>query len=185
MGKSTTAGLFAERGCAVWDADAAVHRLYGPGGAAVGPIAAVYPGVIQEDAVSRQKLKNLIAADRDILPRVEASVHPLVAQDRQEFLRMTKAEIAVLDIPLLFETGSDMQMDAVLCVTVAPDIQKARVLERADMTEAQFDALLDKQMPDCEKRAKSDYIIETDTPEHARQQVEAVIRDISGKLANA
>ncbi len=182
MGKSTTALMFADQGCALWDADAAVHRLYAKGGAAVGPIAKVFPEAVQEGAVSRDRLKELIAADRNVLPQVEAIVHPLVAQDRQEFLQSTKADIAVLDIPLLFETGGDRQMDAVACVTASPDVQKARVLERGYMTEAQFAAIVDKQMPDWEKRAKSDYIIETDTYDHARAQVAAVIADIRGKI---
>jgi dephospho-CoA kinase len=182
MGKSTTAMMFADLGCKLWDADAAVHRLYAKGGAAVGPIARAFPSAIEAGAVSRQRLKAMIATDPDILPSIEAIVHPLVAQDREEFLRGAKADTAVFDIPLLFETGGDRQMDAVVCVTAPPDVQKARVLERANMTEAQFAALLAKQMPDAQKRAKSDYIIETDTLDHARAQVEAVIADIRGKL---
>ncbi len=185
MGKSTTTKMFADQGCAVWDADAAVHRLYAKGGAAVGPIALIFPGVIENGAVSREKLKQLIVVDPDALPQIEALVHPLVAQDRQAFLQNLKDGIAVLDVPLLFETGADKQMDAVACVTVAPEIQKARVMERGNMTEAQFDALLNKQMPDAEKRARSNYIIETDTPDHARAEVEAVINDIKRKLPHA
>lgn len=181
MGKSTTALMFAAQGCAVWDADDAVHRLYAKGGAAVGPIERDFPSVVEHGAVSRDRLRQLIAKDRDVLSRIEAIVHPLVAQDRQEFLQTAKADIAVLDIPLLFETGGDRQMDAVACVTAPPEIQKARVLARPGMTEAQFAAILAKQMPDDEKRAKSDYIIETDTPDHARAQVAAVIADIRGK----
>ncbi len=185
MGKSTTAAMFANLGCAVWDADAAVHRLYSKGGAAVAPIGAAFAGAVEEDAVSRERLKELIAADREVLPRIEAIVHPLVAQDRAAFLRASSADIAVLDIPLLYETGGDRQMDAVVCVTAPRDVQKARVLERPGMTEAQFDAILEKQMPDHEKRAKSDYIIETDTLDHARAQVAAVIADIRGKITDA
>jgi len=185
MGKSTTAAMFADLGCAVWDADDAVHRLYSKGGAAVAPIGAAFAGAVEEGAVSRERLKELIAADQDVLPRIEKIVHPLVAQDRAAFLRDASADIAVLDIPLLFETGGDSQMDAVACVTAPPEVQKARVLQRPGMTEAQFAAILEKQMPDHEKRAKADYIIETDTLDHARTQVAAVVADIRGKMADA
>lgn len=185
MGKSTTARLFAEQGCAVWDADAAVHRLYARGGAAVDPIGAAMPSAIVEGAVSRDRLKALIASDPDILKTIEAIVHPLVAEDRAVFLRDVQADITVLDIPLLFETGSDATMDATVCVTVAADIQKERVLARGTMTEAQFQSILAKQMPDREKRARADFVIVTDTLEHARTQVQNVIGEIKDRLRHA
>jgi len=185
MGKSTTAKMFAEEGCAVWDADAAVHRLYGKGGAAVAPMAAEFPTAINDGAVSRAALKETIAADATALPRIEAIVHPLVAEDRATFLADAESDIAVLDIPLLFETGGAAAMDAVACVTIPDDVQRDRVLARGTMTEAQFDAIRAKQMPAKEKCARSDYVIETDTLDHARAQVRAVIRDIREKLRHA
>lgn len=191
MGKSTTARMFAEEGCALWDADAAVHRLYAPGGAAVAPIAATFPDAIEDGAVSRTRLKEIIARDPGALARIENIVHPLVAQDRADFVQDQRENlteltpIIVLDIPLLFETGADRGMDATITVSAPPDIQRARVLERGTMTAAQFETILQKQMPDAEKRARADYVIETETLESARQQVQAVLADIRGKLAHA
>ncbi len=185
MGKSTTARLFADEGCDVWDADAAVHRLYSKGGAAVTPIGDVFPQAIIDGAVSREQLKSVIASDGAALKTIEKFVHPLVAWDRDVFLRNTKADIAVFDIPLLFETGSNAKMDAVACVTAPPEIQRQRVMDRGTMSAAEFEAILAKQMPDAEKRAQSDYVIVTDTLEHAREQVQAVVREIRGKLADA
>jgi dephospho-CoA kinase len=185
MGKSTTAQMFAEEGCAVWDADAAVHRLYAADGAAVAPMQAAFPTAMEDGAVSRAALKEIIAADPTALPRIEALVHPLVAQDRAAFLANATSDIAVLDIPLLFETGGDGAMDAVVCVTIPDAVQRERVLARGTMTEAQFDAIRAKQMPAEEKCARSDYVIVTDTPDHARAQVREVIRDIKEKLHHA
>ena len=185
MGKSTTAKMFAKEGCAVWDADAAVHRLYAKGGAAVAPMQAAFPTAIEADAVSRAALKEIIAADPTALPRIEAIVHPLVAQDRAAFLASATSDIAVLDIPLLFETGGDATMDAVVCVTIPDAVQRDRVLARGTMTKAQFEAIRAKQMPAKEKCARSDYVIVTDTPDHARAQVRDVIRHIREKLRHA
>ena len=185
MGKSTTAQMFAEEGCAVWDADAAVHRLYEKGGAAVAPMQTAFPTAIEDGAVSRVALKEIIAADPTTLPRIESIVHPLVAQDRATFLAEAHSDIAVLDIPLLFETGGDAAMDAVVCVTIPDAVQRDRVLARGTMTEAQFDAIRAKQMPAKEKCARSDYVIVTDTPDHARAQVRDVIRHIREKLRHA
>lgn len=185
MGKSTTAKMFAEEGCAVWDADAAVHRLYAKGGAAVAPMQAAFPTAIEAGAVSRVALKEIIAADPAALRRIESIVHPLVAQDRATFLAEAHSDIAVLDIPLLFETGGDAVMDAVVCVTVPDAVQRDRVLARGTMTEAQFDAIRAKQMPAEEKCARSDYVIVTDTPDHARAQVRDVVQDIREKLRHA
>lgn len=185
MGKSTTAKMFAEEGCAVWDADAAVHRLYAVGGAAVAPMRAAFPTAIEAGVVSRAALKEIIATDPTALTRIEAIVHPLVAQDRAAFLAKATSDIAVLDIPLLFETGGDAAMDAVVCVTIPDDVQRDRVLARGTMTETQFDAIRAKQMTAEEKCARSDYVIETDTLDHARAQVRDVIRDIREKLRHA
>ncbi len=185
MGKSTTAALFAEEGCAVWDADAAVHKLYAPGGAAVAPIGALWPEAIEDGAVSRDILKAIIAREATALPRIEALVHPLVARDRADFAAQSRAEVTVFDIPLLFEAGGAEEMDAVACVFVAPEVQKARVLARGTMTEAQFQRILANQMPIAEKRRRADYEIETDTLDHARAQVRQVMQDIRRRLAHA
>lgn len=185
MGKSTTAKLFADEGCAVWDADAAVHRLYAKGGAAVGPMAEVFPDAVVNGAISRDRLKAIISADPDALRQIEQIVHPLVAQDRLAFLEDAEADISVLDIPLLYENGGERAMDAVVVVTAPAETQRKRVLERGTMTEAQFEAILAKQMPDAEKRERADFIIETDTLENARQQVQTVVRQIRETLADA
>ena len=185
MGKSTTAKLFANEGCDTWDADAAVHRLYAKGGQAVEPMRHLLPEAIEDGAVSREKLKTLLKSDPNLLKEIERIVHPLVAQDRAEFLEHTKADICVFDIPLLFETGSDKSMDATACVTVGPDIQKARVLERGTMTEDQLDTILANQMPDQEKRARADFVITTDTLEHARAQVQDIVSQIRASLNHA
>ena len=185
MGKSTTARLFAEEGCAVWDADAAVHRLYAKGGIAVEPMSEAFPNAIEDGAVSRPRLKDILAKDPGALARIEGIVHPLLGQDRETFLETAHADIAVLDIPLLFETGGEGAMDAVVCVTAPPDVQRARVLERGTMTEAQFEAILAKQLPDAEKRRRSDFIIVTDSLEHAREQVQDVVKQIRNRLKHA
>lgn len=185
MGKSTTADLFAQEGCAVWDADAAVHRLYAEGGAAVAPIRAAFPEAIKNGAVSRDALKRIISADPTALKQIESIVHPLVARDREAFRQAAKSDILVFDIPLLFETGGDAQMDAVACVSIPPDEQKRRVMARGTMTEAQFEQIRAKQMPNDEKCARSDFVIVTDTLDHARAQVQDVVRQIRAGLADA
>lgn len=185
MGKSTTAKMFAELGCAVWDADAAVHRLYAQGGAAVSAFQKELPDAVVAGEVSRPALKNLIDADPTVLKKIEAIVHPLVGEDRAAFLADTKAEIVVLDIPLIFETGGNKRMDAVACVTVSEEIQQKRVMERGTMTLEQFENIRAKQMPNDEKCALADYVIETDTLPHAHAQVQAVIDNIKGKLSHA
>lgn len=182
MGKSTTAAMFADHGCAVWDADAAVHRLYQDGGAAVASIQAVFPTAIVDGAVSRERLRDIIAGDPTALKRIEQIVHPLVAQDRADFISTTKSDVLVFDIPLLFETGGDAAMDAVATVYVDADVQRRRVLDRGTMTEAQFDAILAKQMPIEEKCARADFTIETDTLEHAQAQVHAILETIRNGL---
>lgn len=183
MGKSTTARMFADLGCAVWDADAAVHRLYAPGGAAVAALGELRPEAIGPQGVSRHALKRWIADDPAALARIEAVVHPLVADDRARFLNGTNAPIAVLDIPLLFETGAERDLDAVAVVSVDAEMQRARVMSRPGMTDAQFEAILAKQMPDAEKRRRADYVIETTDLETARAAVAGIVREIGGRLA--
>jgi len=161
MGKSTTAEFFRKSGLPVWDADAAVHRLYAPGGAAVAPIARLIPAAASELGVSRDVLKLELAKDPAFLADIEAIVHPLVAADRDRFAAETVTDIAVFDIPLLFEKGTEAEMDATLLVTAPPALQRARVLARPGMTEAQFGLILSRQMPDPQKRARATHIIET------------------------
>lgn len=182
MGKSTTAKMFADQGCAVWDADAAVHRLYARGGKAVPLMQEAFPQAVINGAVSRAVLKEIIAADPDTLREIEKIVHPLVAEDRAEFLATADADIAVLDIPLLFETGGDARMDATVCVYVPDAVQEARVLERGTMTRDQFLAIRSKQMPATEKCARADHVILTDTLEHAAAQVQKVVDQIRSRL---
>lgn len=182
MGKSTTAQMFVEEGCALWDADAAVHRLYSKGGAAVDLLAAVFPDVIEDGAVSRNALKRIISKDLKALKDIERIVHPLVAEDRRAFLEHTESAITVLDIPLLFETGAETQMDAVACVSVPDDIQEQRVLARGTMSAEQFAQIKAKQMPNAEKEARSDFVIITDTLAHARAQVQSILKEIRRKI---
>jgi len=182
MGKSTTAQMFVELGCALWDADAAVHRLYAPDGAAVAPFAAVFPDAIVDGAVSRLALKDIIGRDPAALKQIEHIVHPLVGEDRAEFLAQTTADIVVLDIPLLFETGGDTRVDATACVFTDDATQEARVMARGTMTQEQFLSIKAKQMPAAEKCARATYVIQTDTLEHARMQVQNVVSTIRSQL---
>lgn len=178
MGKSTTAQMFVDEGCALWDADAAVHRLYGKGGAAVTPFAKAFPDAVIEGMVSRPALKEIIGRDPNALKQIETIVHPLVGQDRAEFLANADADIVVLDIPLLFETGGDARVDATACVYTDDATQEARVMERGTMTREQFLAINAKQLPAAEKCARATYVIETDTLEHARVQVQKIVSTI-------
>lgn len=164
MGKSTTARMFADLGAVVWNADAAVHALYGPGGAAVAPIEAAFPGVVVDGAVDRVRLAEALGRDADAFRRLEAIVHPLVALSRKDELEAAEqrgVRLAVLDIPLLFETGGDAAMDAVVVVTADPEVQAERVLARPGMTRERLDAILERQTPDAEKRRRADFIIDT------------------------
>ena len=178
MGKLTTAQMFADQGIPVWDADAAVHRMYAKGGAAVEGIGLICPDAVVDGAVDRGVLKAWIAEDANALRQIEAVVHPLVAEDRQRFIEETQVDIVLLDIPLLFETGGQDRVDAVVVVTAPEEVQRVRVLERGTMGEAQFEAIKAKQMPDAEKRAKADFIIETLSLEAARAAVQDVLRNI-------
>lgn len=183
MGKSATAALFAEAGLPVWDADRAVHRLYAPGGAAVGPVAALCPDARDGDALSREVLRTWITADPTALAQLERVVHPLVAADRSAFLADLSDGIAVVDIPLLFETGAEASVHATLLVTAPASVQRARVLVRPGMTEARFATLLARQMPDAQKRARATHILETLSPEVARAYVTALIDHIRARHA--
>ena len=175
MGKSTTAGFFKDAGCDVWDADAAVHRLYAKQGAAVAPLSNLFPKTLIEGAVSRQVLKQELQKNPDLIGQLEAIVHPLVAQDRQKFIDSAQSDILVFDIPLLFETGADVHMNAVICVTIDEKEQKKRVLERGTMSEEMFEQVKSRQWSNSQKCEKADFVILTDTLEHVHAQVENIL----------
>jgi dephospho-CoA kinase len=182
MGKSTTADMFREAGVPVWDADATVAKLYGKGGAAVAPLSALNMGLIQNDAVDREALKNWVKTDPNALNRLESLIHPLAAADRAEFIDdHSEQSLIVCDIPLLYETGADQWLDAVLVVTTDAETQKARVMERAGMDSALFDRILARQMPNSEKIARADYVIETNSFEGARKAVHDLINDLTAR----
>ena len=163
MGKSATASMFRALGVPVHDADAAVHALYGPGGAAAAAIGRDFPGTLDpQGGVDRAALRDAVLGQRERLARLEALVHPLVRAESDGFLRdHAGAPLVVLDIPLLYETGGEGRCDAVAVVSAPADVQRARVLARPGMTEGAFAAILAKQMPDAEKRARADYVIDT------------------------
>lgn len=179
MGKSTTASMFEEAGVPVYDADAEVHRLYAPGGAAVAPIEDAFPGVVRSGAVDRNLLGARVLGDAEALKKLEAIVHPLVGASRHEFFAKAQAQesdMVVLDIPLLFETGGEKNVDAVVVVSAPEDLQRTRVLERPGMTVEKLEAILAKQTPDAEKRKRADFVIDTGKGlEAARAQVHEVI----------
>ena len=177
MGKSTTAQFFADAGVPVHDADAVVHRLYE--GEAAAAIEAAFPGTTVAGKVDRTKLGARVLGDAAALRRLEAIVHPLVQEAEQRLLAQAEAAgkmVAVLDIPLLFETGGDRRVDAVVVVSAPPEVQRGRVLERPGMTAEKFDAILGKQMPDAEKRRRADFIVDTSQGlDSARAQVRAIL----------
>ena len=183
MGKSTVAAMFEEAGVPVFDADAAVHVLQGPGGALVGAIEQAFPGTTGSDGVDRARLGGRMLGDRDALGRLEGIVHPAVARMRRQFIDdHADAPLVVFDIPLLFEKSGRDGLDAVAVVSAPADMQRARVLARPSMTTAKFEHILALQMPDAEKRARADFVIDTGTPHEAtREQVRQLISCILGR----
>ena len=177
MGKSTAARFFAEAGVPVHDADAVVHRLYES--EAVAAIEAAFPGTTAAGKVDRNKLAARVLGDAAALQRLEAIVHPLVQEAERRLLAEAAAngeKVAVLDIPLLFETGGDRRVDAVVVVSAPPDVQRARVLERPGMTIEKLESILSKQMPDAEKRRRADFVVDSSQGfESARAQVRAIL----------
>lgn len=183
MGKTTTAGLFAAEGIAVHDADAAVHDLYR--GEAVAPIGSVFPEVVKEGQVDRRLLAENLAKNPANFERLEKIVHPLVRQREQKFLeqqRQSGADFAVLDIPLLFETGADKRVDQKVVASCDEAIQRRRVLARPGMTEEKLDLILSRQVPDGEKRARADFVVDTGVSiEDARRQVQDILATLRGR----
>jgi len=182
MGKSTVANMFAEEGVPVCDSDALVHALYAPGGAAVAPVGVAFPGVVRDGGVDRAALSAALRADPSALNRLEAIVHPLVNEAQRAFLDDAKAQgarLAILDIPLLFETGSQSKVDKVVVVSAPAETQRARVMARPGMSEDKFAWLLARQTPDSEKRARADFVIDTGGPlEATRVHVRALLDDL-------
>lgn len=185
MGKSTTARMFADAGIPVYSADEAVHRLYSGRGAPL--IEAAFPGTTSENGVDREKLSAAVLGKPEAIRKLEAIVHPLVREEEQVFLEKARrggAALAVLDIPLLFETGGENRVDRVVVVSAPAEVQRQRVLARPGMTEAKLDAILARQMPDAEKRARADFIVDTSKGmDAARDQVTDIIRRLRAEAA--
>lgn len=179
MGKSTVAAMFAEQGAPGFDSDAAVHALYAPGGAAVAPVEAAFPGVVKDGAIDRVALSKQVVGNAAAIKRLEEIVHPLVRQAQMQFLQNQRdagTAVVILDIPLLFEGGGAQLVDKTVVVSAPPDVQRARVLARPGMTEEKFEAILARQMPDSEKRARADFVIDTSGSfDETRAQVRAVL----------
>lgn len=181
MGKSTTAKLFAEAGVPVYDADAAVHTLYE--GEAAPAIEAAFPGTTANGKVDRDKLSARVVHDPAAMRRLEQIVHPMVGAARQKFLQAAEqsgAPVAVIDVPLLFETGGEKRVDAVVVVTTTAEIQRERIRARPNMTDEKLDAILARQMPDAEKRRRANFVVDTS---HGLEPVRARIRDILTEAA--
>jgi dephospho-CoA kinase len=179
MGKSTTAAMFAEEGAPVYDADAEVHRLQAPGGAAVGPIEAAFPGVVKDGVIDRTALGARVFGHPEELKRLNAIIYPMLGAGRAAFFEKAErdgVDAVVLDIPMLFETGGEGRMDVVVVVTAPEPVQRERVLARPGYDAARLDAILARQMHDAEKRARAHFVIDTGQGlEHAREQVHAVM----------
>ncbi len=186
MGKSTTAAMFAALGVPVWDADAAVHRLYAPGGAAVAGVALIVPDAVRDGGVDRAALKVAVAKDPTLLNAIEALVHPLVADDRARFLNAEReADLVLLDIPLLFENGLEAVCHGVVVVSVEPEVQMARLMARPGATPGALALLLSRQMPDAEKRARATWVIPTDTLDGAQAHVRRIVSEIRSRPRHA
>jgi len=186
MGKTTAANMFADNGVPVYSADDAVHQLYS--GRAAPLIEAAFPGTVVDGTVDRTKLSSAVLGKPEALKKLESIIHPLVHEEEAAFLaraRADGADIALIDIPLLFETGGQSRVDKVAVVSAPADIQRERVLSRAGMTEAKFEAILARQMPDAEKRARADFVIDSSGDfEETRAQIKAIIAELRGKLDN-
>lgn len=189
MGKSTVLAMFADLGAAVWDADEAVHRLYGKGGAGAKAVGAMFPEAIVDGAVDRAALAREVLGDAQAMQALEEMIHPLVGADREGFMQAAAnsgAEAAVFDIPLLFENGTEKFFDVTVVVSAPADVQRARVLARPGMSEQKFEAILALQTPDAVKRQHADYVIDTSLPlDETRAQVSAAYGEILRKFSAA
>lgn len=189
MGKSATAGMLRDLGVEVLDSDAVVHQLYSPGGGAVGPVGAAFPGAVVDGAVSRPALSALVVGNPEALARLEAIVHPLVRQEKRRFVATAAAagaDLVVLDVPLLYETGAEAQCDAVAVVSAPEAAQRARVLARPGMSADKLDGILARQMPDAEKRARADFVIDTGVSlEETKRAVAALVDGLRGRQGRA
>ena len=182
MGKSTVAKMFADEGIPVFDADAEVHKLQGPAGRVVAAIEARFPGTTGETGVNRTALAEAVLGDDVAMKALEAIVHPAVGEERAAFLtEHAAAPLVIFDVPLLYETGGQRGMDKVVVVSAAADVQRARTLQRPGMSEGKFDAILARQVPDADKRARADFVIPTDVPlNETRGHVRRVIACLQG-----
>ena len=183
MGKTTTSKMFEALGAAVFDADMAVHEIYAKGGSAVPIIKAGIPEAVIDGAVDRAALSKALAKDPLLFPVLESFVHPLIAQSREAAQADAKhkgLEVFINDVPLLFETGMDANMDKIIVVSAAAQVQRKRVLEREGMSAEKFESILARQMPDSEKRKRADYVILTDRGmDFAREQVQLIMRELT------
>jgi len=186
MGKTQTAKMFKRLNIPVYSADAAVHELYAKKGAAVEPVGRLFPDVVINGEISREKLSQIILEAPETVDTIEKIVHPLVRERENEFISRSQndgTQLIVLDIPLLFETGAEARVDRIIVVTAPAGIQRQRVLARPGMTEEKFQLILSRQMPDAQKRAKADYIVETHKGlEQAFQQVCAIVDDLTATI---
>jgi dephospho-CoA kinase len=188
MGKTTTAEMFRDAGIAVWDADAAVHELYTTHTDTIEKIAELAPTAVGPEGVSREILRNLLQADKTLFPELEKIIHPAVRMHRDAFLdecRHRDLTLAVVDIPLLYEIGAEEWLDGVLVVTTDAAEQRHRVMSRKGMTEETFQMILSKQLPDAEKRNRADFIIETNSLDHVRNDVHSLIEKLTGQTPDA
>lgn len=187
MGKSTAADYLRSKGIPVLDADAEVHRLYE--GAAVAPIEAAFPGTTRDGKVDRAKLSAALVAEPSRFAELEAIVHPLVRDSERTFLRNEAgrgAPLAVLEIPLLFETGADALVDATIVVSATPELQRERLLRRENLSPKKLDSLLARQMPDAEKRARADFVVDTSGEISASQaQIDAILAELKHREGGA
>jgi dephospho-CoA kinase len=188
MGKSTTAEMFRDALIAVWDADAAVHELYTSDTETIEKIFDIAPAAVSGEGVDRKRLGNILQADKTLFPKLEEIVHPAIRAHRAAFIEACKTtgqKMAVVDIPLLFETGADEWLDAVLVVTTDAETQRERVMSRPGMTIDVFEMIHSRQTPDAEKRTRADYVIETKSLDHARDEVHSLIVKLIGALPDA
>ena len=182
MGKSTTAAMFRAAGIPVYDADAAVHEAYAVGGVAVGPVGEAFPGTVKDGRVDREALRQAVLGKPEQMAKLNSIVHPLIGAARSDVFekaRAAGADMIVMDVPLIFETGGQRNMDAVIVVSAPPEMQRERVLAREGMTPERLEAILSQQMPDAEKRALADYVVDTG---RGLEPAQAQVTEIIGKL---